>query len=1065
MPAIRPIPDGTLPETLLTLAERHKLLVEWNATAADYPRDKCLHQLFEEQVALASGAVAVTFRDGRLTYGELNGRANQLSSHLRRQGVGRSDRVGVYVERSLEMMVTLLGVQKSGATYVPLDPEYPGERIRLALEQAAVKMIISNSALAAAFPSPGPKMVLLDSDWPRLAQEPAENHAPNSGPDDLIYVIFTSGSTGRPKGVQVAHKAVVNLLTFMGQQLAMGPDDVFPALASFAFDMCIPELYLALLTGGTVAICERETASDAEALARWLEQTRSTVLHATPTTWRMLLDAGYTAKGLKRAVGAEPLPQELCNSLLEAGPSLYHFYGPTETTVWSTMHLFRAPGEQVTLGRPIANTRIYLLDHNQQLVPTGMEGEICIAGEGVAAGYLNQPELTAAKFPQDPFTDAPRQKMYCTGDLGRYLPDGRLEFLGRRDQQVKIRGFRVELGEIESFLQQQSGVERAVAAVHEDFQGDKRIIAYVVPRAGASLDRLQLREALKQNLPSYMLPAAIMVLESIPVLPNGKLNRNALPPLDFNADEEDYRAPHNQEEEILCGLFADVLGLQRVGTEDDLFALGGHSLTATRLAGRIRKTFGIDLPVRALFEAPTPKALAPRLRRHHCRRDALKRHKRPEKLACSFGQQRFWFIDQLQGSSAEYNVGEVLRLRGMLDRDALERAINTIVERHESLRTHFEVVEDEPLQVIETRLRIELREEDLRGLEETERHRAALRTMEREVEERFDLSCGPLLRTKLLKLGEEEHVLLRTIHHVACDGWSEEVFNRELQALYVAYAQGEPSPLTELEIQYPDYALWQRRWAEQGGLEDDLKYWKEELAGIPERLLLSEDRPRGALQTFVPGVWRQKLGPELTAELRRVGRENGVTLYMTLLAGLAVVLSRYSGQEDVVIGTPIANREDERLEGMIGFFVNTLAMRVRVRRETSFRDLLGEVRQTALNAYEHQQLPFEILVKELSPERSQNGTRIFDAQLVMQNAPLSTVLPGLVMEPMEVSHRQLRSHVELNTAVVPPLSVVAVEHGNWVDLTWVYNRDMFDHWRVEQMAGHHARVIEALAKG
>ena len=606
-------PDRNISELpILSESERHQLLVDWNNTARAYPRTQSLHQLFEAHAASKPEAIALTFRDHRMTYAELNSRANQLAHYLLKQGIGRGQRVGIYMERSPEMMVALLGVQKSGAAYVPLDPEYPADRIGLILQDAEVSITISQQTVAASLPQTASQLLHMDSDWGRIGAESTTNPGVNNHPEDLIYIIFTSGSTGRPKGVQVPHRAVVNLLTFMAKELAIGANDVFPALASIAFDMCIPELYLTLITGGRVALGDRQLGANGEELARWLGQVSATIVHATPTMWRLLLDAGFNGKGLKRVIGAEAVPQELCNRLLEADPCLYNFYGPTETTVWSTMQKFQTPGEQVTIGRPIANTRVYLLDKNGQLVPRGVPGEICIAGEGVTHGYLKQPGLSGAKFVRDPFVDDADAKMYRTGDMGKYLPDGRIEFLGRVDHQVKLRGFRIEVGEIENLLQQQDGVKAAVAAVREDFGNDRRLVAYVVPDEGVSLSRSDLRNALKQKLPDYMVPSTFVLLSELPLNHNGKVDRRALPaPGDGDqAQVAEYVAPRTATEQRLAAIWTEVLHRNHLGIHDNFFDLGGHSLMATQVVSRIRMQFGCDLPLRTLFECPSIAGLA-----------------------------------------------------------------------------------------------------------------------------------------------------------------------------------------------------------------------------------------------------------------------------------------------------------------------------------------------------------------------------------------------------------------------------------------------------------------------
>jgi surfactin family lipopeptide synthetase A len=603
-------PISKLP--LLGESERRQSTVEWNSTAAEYPRDKCVHELFELQVARTPDAFAVSFRDQRLTYSQLNERANQLAHYLARRGIERGERIGIYIERSLEMMIALLAVQKAGAVYVPLDPDYPRDRIDLILQDADVKWIVSQNSLVSSIPSCSATFVCLDTDWPGIQNESRENPAAGGKSDDLIYVIFTSGSTGRPKGVQVPHRAVVNLLSFMAEELSVGAGDVFPALASFAFDMCIPELYLALIRGGQVAIGEPEINGNGEELARWLSKVGATIVHATPTMWRLLMDAGFTGKGLKRVIGAEPFPQELCDRLLEADPCLYNFYGPTETTVWSTMQELRLPGEQITIGRPIANTRTYLLDKNLQPVPVGVAAEIYIAGDGVTRGYLKQPDLTQAKFLPDPFVQDQSARMYRTGDMGRYLPDGRIQFLGRSDHQVKVRGFRIELGEIESVLLQQDTVEAAVVTVREDFTNDRRLVAYVVAARGSTMNKSDLRTALRQRLPDYMVPSVVVLLDNLPLSSNGKVDRRALPaPEDRDRERtNESETPASSTERQVAAIWSEVLRHNHLGLHDNFFELGGHSLMATQVISRIRMQFSCELPLRTLFEHPTIAGLA-----------------------------------------------------------------------------------------------------------------------------------------------------------------------------------------------------------------------------------------------------------------------------------------------------------------------------------------------------------------------------------------------------------------------------------------------------------------------
>ena len=1055
---------GGLP--LLTQGENQQL-TQWNKTGFDYPRHLCLHQLFEQQVASAPDAVACQFEDEEITYGRLNEKANQLAHWLRKQGIGPSQRVGLFVERSLDMMVGLLGIQKSGAAYVPLDPAYPAERIRLTLDDAQVPVLITQQSLVDAIPEHQARVVCLDSDWADIARESSANPANLAKPEDLVYVIFTSGSTGRPKGVQIPHRAVVNLLTFMAQELRMGPSDVFPALASFAFDMCIPELYLALISGGRVVLGHRHLAANGEELAARLRETGATVVHATPTTWNLLLEAGFSGKGLKRVIGAEPVPRDLCTRLLEADPSLYNFYGPTETTVWSTFHHFRSKDEPLVVGRPLANTQIYILDKNLRPAPIGVPGEIHIAGDGVACGYLKRPELTAEKFIFDPFARVPGAKMYKTGDVGRFLVDGRIEFQGRSDHQVKIRGYRIELGEIEAALGQHSTVKECVVIVREDVTGDKRLVGYVVATteqtgAPTSIHAADLRNSLKERLPDYMVPVAFVVLEKLPLSPNGKVDRKNLPAPDYTRPElaREFLGTRTPTEEVIAGIWAEVLKLDQVGAQDDFFELGGHSLLATQVVSRIRQAFQVELPLRALFEAPTVSRLSQRvagLQREQRGLQTLPLNpvSRLQPLPLSFAQQRLWFLDQLEPQNPLYNVPHVVRLRGRLNVAALEAGLQEIVRRHESLRTTFHTVQNEPAQVAAPELHIPLAITDVTSLPEAQREDHARSLAVREVQTPFDLKTGPLLRTSLLKLGEADHVLILNTHHIVSDRWSLGVLWQELATLYETCSLHLPSPLPALTIQYADYAVWQRNLLTGPVLDRQLKYWKDKLDGAPAHLDLATDHPRPAEQTFHGAKHTISIPKELIERLKSLGRKEGVTFFMTLLSSFSILLSRYSGLDDIVVGSPIAGRTNAEVEQLIGFFVNTLVLRTDLSGDPSFREVLARARETSMGAYAHQDLPFEKLVGELKPERDLSRNPLFQVMLILQNVPSSGQKMGdVVAGPFPI--RSASSKFDL--------TLIAAETADGLRATFEFNTDLFDAATIERMSQHYIQLLRNAAE-
>ena len=1052
---------------LLTGPEREQILVEWNATEAEYPRGLCLHEVIELRAAETPQAVACVqpgeseTQERRITYGELNQRANQLARALRNRGACPGQRVGIFVERSIEMMVGLLAIQKSGAAYVPLDPGYPAERIRLTLEDAQVPVLITQQSLRSQLPEHRAQVLCIDSDWANIASESTDNLGKTATPEDIAYVIFTSGSTGRPKGVQIPHRAVVNLLTFMARELHVDAGDVFPALASFAFDMCIPELYLALVSGGAVVIGGKDLAANGEELAALLRRTGATIVHATPTTWRLLLEAGFNGKGLKRVIGAEPLPRELCKRLLNEDPSLYNFYGPTETTVWSTYHHFTSTDEPVVVGKPIANTQVYILDENLQPLPAGVYGEIYIGGDGVARGYLNRPELTVEKFVDDPFSSSADRKMYRTGDVARFLADGRIEFQGRADHQVKLRGYRIELGEIEAVIAQHPGVKQSVVIAREDVAGDKRLVAYLVTKADHKVSPAELRDWVHARLPEYMVPSAWVQMEQLPLSPNGKVDRKNLPTPEYLRPElqGEYLAPRTAEEEVIAGIWAEVLKFQQVGIHDDFFALGGHSLLATQVISRIRQAFKMELPLRALFEVPTVAGLAERiatLAKKQAGIEAappMRRASREKPIPLSFSQQRLWFLDQLEPGNPLYNVAYVTRMSGPVNAQALEDSLNEIVRRHESLRTTFQSLNDQPTQMIAPKLQVKLPVLDASHLpalaeRETEARRLATIAMQQP----FNLAAGPLLRPVLIKIGDDDHALILNTHHIISDRWSMGVLTQELATLYEANLQGKSSPLPELEIQYADYAVWQREFLSADVLDKQIAYWRQKLEGAPPVLELPTDRARKGTEQFWGVQHRQAMPEELASAVRSLSRAQRGTFYMALLAGFHLLMSRVAGQDDVVLGTDLANRTQVETEKLIGFLVNLLPIRARVNLESSFAEFFQQVRETSLETMAHQDVPFDKLVEELRPERSLTHNPLVQVLFVMQNTPQMVLeFGGLKLRPLGVGGA---SRFDLVMFINDPETDAST--------IWSYNPNLFDASTIARMANSYEMLLKTV---
>ena len=1047
---------------LLTLTEQHQLLVEWNDTQADYPNNTCIHQLFEAQVEQTPDAVAVVFENKQLTYHELNCRANQVAHHLRSLGLGPDNLVGICVERSLEMVVGLLGILKAGGTYVPLDPAYPSKRLTFMLEDSRAPVLLTQQGVVALLPTSGTHIVYLDADSDAIARKSQSNPTSNVTGNNLAYTIYTSGSTGKPKGVQILHSAVVNFLTSMRRFPGLTDADTLLSLTTLSFDIAALEIFLPLSVGARLVMVSRSVANDGTQLLERLNDCDPTVMQATPATWRLLLSAGWSGSPqMKILCGGEALSRELANQLLEKGASLWNLYGPTEATIWSTLDRVDNTEGTVSIGRPIANTQIYLLDEHLQPVPVGVPGELYIGGAGLARGYLNRPELTAQKFIANPLSHEPKARLYKTGDLARYRSDGNIEYLGRIDHQVKGRGFRIELGEIEAVLSQHPVVQQSVVIVREDIPGNQQLVAYLVPhKEQAPPTASELRHFLKQQLPEYMVPSAFVQLEALPLTPNGKIDRRVLPAPDTTRPfgEKGYVAPQTPVEEMVAGIWAQVLAVKQISIHDNFFELGGHSLLATQLISRVRDTFNVEFPLRGLFESPTVASLSERLEALRRTQPGLVappllRVSREGELLLSFAQARLWFLEQLAPGSSTYNIPSAVRLTGSLDVAALKQSLNEIVERHETLRTTFGMVNGEPIQVIAPVLVLTLPLVDLRDVPEATQQAEVERLAEESAQQPFDLAIGPLLRVKLLHLGEAEHVLLLTMHHIVSDGWSMGVLIRELAALYEAFLRGKPSPLPQLPIQYADFGHWQRQWLQSEVLAAQLSYWQQQLTGAQTVLELPTDRPRPAVQTFCGATQFVALPEPLSQKLKTLSQRAGVTLFMTLLAAFETLLYRYTGQEDICIGSPIANRNRSETENLIGFFVNTLVLRTELSENLSFQELLGRVREVTLSAYAHQDLPFEQLVEALGPERSLSHHPLFQVMFALENAPMPALeLPDLTISSLKIESSTAKFDLTLSMEDTEQGLVGSLE----------YNTDLFDAATISRMLGHFQTLLEGI---
>ncbi|HYX24398.1 MAG TPA: amino acid adenylation domain-containing protein, partial [Thermoanaerobaculia bacterium] len=1059
---------------LLSEAERRQLL-DRHEGQPEAGRETTLTALWAAAVARAPEAPAVSFEDDTLSYGELDRHANRLAWRLRRQGVGPESRVGVLLDRSLEQVVALLGILKAGGAYVPFDPSAPEERLAWLCADAGIQALVTDDRDEL---PPVAALVRLD----RIADELDDELEPDDrdlpglvGADDLCYVIYTSGSTGRPKGVLVRHGSVARLLSATERWFNFGPADVWTLFHSYSFDFSVWELWGALAYGGRLVVVPHWVSRSPEAFWRLLAEERVTVLNQTPSAFRQLIQADGEVTAAQRArlalrlviFGGEALDLASLRPWYERhppseadAPRLVNMYGITETTVHVSYRPLDpadlAQSHRSPIGEAIPDLGLRVLSPGLELVPVGVPGEICVGGAGLARGYLGRPELTAERFVPDPFSAVPGARLYRSGDLARYRPDGELDYLGRRDHQVKVRGFRVEPGEIEAALLAHAGVRSAAVLPRQDASGGVSLVAYVeTSEAPAG----ELRQSLRDRLPEYMVPAAFVLLKSIPLTVNGKLDRKALAALPLEAGESADAGvkPRTRTEELVAGIFAEVLSLERVGPAADFFALGGHSLLATQVASRLRNVFGVELAVRVVFEAPTVEALAGRIESRlaglpAAGLPAMTRARREDRLELSFAQQRLWFLDQLQPGSAMYNIPVVVELTGRLDVAVLMASLAEVVRRQKALRTTFRAVAGQPVQVVAERVESGLPVIDLRSLPDEERELEASRLATAEARRPFDLGRGPLLRVALLSLGAEQHRALLTMHHIVSDGWSMGVLVRELGTLYAAFLAGVPSPLPELALQYADFAVWQRRRLSGELLESELAWWRGQLAGVPPALELPADHPRPATLSGRGEVRSFALPAASLAGLNVLSRRHGATLFMTLLAGFAALLQRCTGEDDLVLGTPIAGRTRVETEPLIGLFVNTLMLRARLAGEPPFAALLDQVRETTLAAYAHQEVPFERLVEELAPQRDLSRPPLVQVMLVVQNAPAAPLaLPGLALQAAPVDTGAAR--LELTC------SLLETEQG--LEGSVEYSRDLFEAPTIARLAGHFTRLLAA----
>jgi amino acid adenylation domain-containing protein len=1029
------------------------------------------------------------------------------------------------VDDTPALVVGLLGILKSGNTFVPVNPLFPDERIHFIINDCNIAVLVTDNAnypkaLQIAKNSPVIRFLLYidhitgevtkrythTSDSPKPVSKRFKLRKKNS--PSPCYVIYTSGSTGKPKGVPITHRNLVPLLLWFRDYFGLGAHTRVMHNLSYTFDFGVFEVLTTLFFGGILYILNKREIGDFAFYPDFFRTHAINTVHTTPAFFSSIVSTGKKMPSLELLhLGGENLTGSLVARISELVPGscrIYNGYGPTEATI--NCSIFSITTEQrktieemesIPIGKPTANNGIYILDKYHRLQPVGVVGELCVSGEGLAEGYLNRSELTAEKFDQDfqdfqddqdnnglaarepaitiselynpthpthPLTHSP---IYRTGDLACWLPDGNIEFLGRIDHQVKIRGFRIELGEIENYLLKHEDIKEAVVISREDETRIQRYLcAYIVQQnshGGEELTVSDLREYLLKELPDYMVPAYFIHVEKIPLTPNGKIDRKALPEpaKDMIKTGAKYAAPANKTEEKIVEIWQAILGIERIGVEDDFFQLGGDSILASQCIARIREEFQVNLSLRKIFEQPLLKALSKEVinQKQEIISLKIKKVSRNGDIPLSFAQERLWFLQKLDKNSMAYFVPRAIRIFGKLEVRLLERTFTELIRRHEILRTVFPTREGRPVQRILESYPFKLPLINFTGLDEKTQSEEVSLWISQEGQRPFDLEKGPLLRVSVLKLKKEEHIVVLTEHHLIHDGWTQGVLLREFIAVFTAYLEGKPSPLPELPIQYADFAFWQRDYLQGDVLKYHLDYWRKKLSGLAPFLELPSDRPRPAVISGQGGLKISIIPSSLTAALKEFNKKENVTLFMTMLAVFNVFLYRYTGVEDLCVGTGVANRRLKEMEGMLGMVINTLALRTRVSGELSFREYLQRVKETCLEAYEHEDTPFDKIVEAVQPERSLGFTPIFQVMFSFMDTPTENLeLPGLELI-LEESHNR-SSKFDLNLVAVPPAEQSAEEGGGEILIEWEYNSDLFDEDTIDDMSNHYKQLLE-----
>jgi amino acid adenylation domain-containing protein len=1050
----------------LTEKEAYKILCEWNMTRVNYPKDKCIHHLFEEQVIRTPDSVAVVYEDDQVTYIELNARANQLAHYLSKQGAKEGNIVALFLERGIDMIAGLLAISKTGATYLPLDPIYPKARQKLVLEDAQPVLFLTQRSLLDEVPQSDAKLLLID-DKEKFINEPTDN-LPFGNSLKPLYILFTSGSTGKPKGVPVLQHSTVNVVNSFTKLLKVSSKDILLTVTTIAFDLAELDIYLALLNGAKLVFGSRETAMSMELLIKKLESSKATIFQATPITYKMLIQAGWKGKqDLKIISGGDAMPRELAMELLKRTCEFWNCYGPTETTIYNTAKKVTSEdgsGEGiVSIGRPFDNNTMYILNAEMMPVPLGVPGELYIGGAGLSPGYLNNPGMTASRFIRNPFSKRENDIIYKTGDLVKYLPDGNMAFITRIDNQVKIRGFRIELGEIESTLRSYPGIKEGIVIARDNASGDKILVAYYTPEHSTDIKHIQLRNYLKSKLPDYMIPSIISKLDKITLTVNNKIDRRALSNISLPEVEEDenFVAPSTDREIRLAAIWKEILKTDKVGIHTGFFELGGHSLLATQLIARIKKEFNVEIPFHIIFDQITISGLGKYIderseiwqdeKKHSILRSTDGRDDYP----LSSSQKRIWFMENYNPDMRAYNIPLDYHIKGELDIKVLEKSLDYLIQRHESFRTIFPRVNGEPVQKVLPDLPANLSVVRLES-EPNEKINSLIQQYSSENSNyKFNLETGPLFRFQILLIGGNEFIFLINIHHIIADAISLRIFMDELEQVYHSLLNHENVNLPAIPVNYTDFALYENQWLSGKEYRNQLEFWKKELNGAPEVLQLPMDFPRPKKTTYHGTEYNFYIDPELKEKLADLSKKMSTGLSIPLLSAFAVLINRYSLQDDFILGFPVANRIYPELESLTGVFINTLPIRFTFPDEINFQEFTRNTTKRFLSAYGNQEIPVDRLVEELKLKRSMNINPLFQVLFnYLTDFPNELKFPGTTF--------QLTDGERVSAQVDLTLTVNDLQRG--LKCTYEYNTDLFRKETIARMSGNYLTILRAIVE-